>query len=112
MRRVPFGFFTKWIIRDDLFPLFLGANKKVGMKIVTLRGLRFQEDLEFGPGLRPAPKNQVARLEQRSDVDETELGQQIAQFGHPDWVPAADIDCTQKSKVNWHQRGLFFAICY
>src|SRR6266576_447193 len=100
MAGIARGFLGEGIVRDDVLPFVRSADEEIRFESEALLSLHLQQALQPGSRSPVCAKDEIPALEQRPDVSEAELGEEIAQVGHGDLVVAADIDAPQEGDVD------------
>jgi len=77
-------------------------TKKSVLERETLFGFRLQQGLQLGRRSPGRAKDEIPALQQRPDVREGQLREEIAQIGHRDLLVAADIDAPEEGEVDGH----------
>src|SRR2546422_5506976 len=100
MAGIARGFLGEGIERDDVLPFLRGTDEEICLKAEALLGLCFQQALQLGGRSPVRAEEEVPALEQRPDVGETELREEIAQVDHRYLLVAANIDAPQEGDVD------------
>src|SRR5262245_46762113 len=102
MTGIALGFLRKRIAGDDLLPVGACAHKEVGFQTKTLLQRILEQAFQFSTRPAIGSKNQVAALQQRLTILETQFGEKRAKVRHADLVMSGEVDCPEKCDVAHH----------
>jgi hypothetical protein len=97
---IQLRFLPKRVLPDNAFPFFGRAHEKIDLDAELLLRFRFQKALELRTRPRSASEHDVSALEERSDVIESKLREEVAQVGHADAAVSADVDGAEQRDMS------------
>jgi hypothetical protein len=100
MAGIARGFLGEGIVRDDALPLLGRADEEIRFKAEACSGRFLQQAFQPSGRSTVHAENKIPALQERPDVPEAEVREEIAQVRHGDRLAAADIDASEQGDVD------------
>src|SRR5262245_27253740 len=95
------------IVFDHRLPIRDGADEELRLETKALASGVFQTIFQFGAGSTVVAKQQIAALENGSNVLQTEFRKHLAQIGHANFVVSWQVHSSDERNVCRHWRASY-----